>query len=63
MSNYASCVSELAPRLKKRGMENPDGMAASMCAIRFADDEETPRQFLSQAQPNRALTSPSPVDG
>tara|TARA_R100000995_G_scaffold77614_1_gene47775 strand:+ start:520 stop:1791 length:1272 start_codon:yes stop_codon:yes gene_type:complete len=45
MSNYTSCVNELAPRLKKRGMENPDGMAASMCAVRFADDEETPRQF------------------
>ena len=45
MSNYTSCVNELAPRLKKRGINNPDGMAESMCLIRFADDEETPRQF------------------
>ena len=45
MSNYTACVNELAPRLKKRGINNPDGMAESMCLIRFADDEETPRQF------------------
>ena len=45
MSNYTACVNELAPRLKKRGINNPDGIAESMCLIRFADDEETPRQF------------------
>jgi len=45
MSNYTECVNELAPRLKKRGLDNPDGMAESMCAVRFVDDEETPRQF------------------
>ena len=45
MSNYTACVNELAPRLKKLVINNPDGMAESMCLIRFADDEETPRQF------------------
>ena len=48
MSNYTTCVNELAPRLKKRGFEEYDQTAASMCAVRFADDEETPRQFSKE---------------
>ena len=48
MSNYTTCVNELAPRLKKRGFEKYDQTAASMCAVRFADDEETPRQFSKE---------------
>jgi len=48
MSNYTNCVNELAPRLKKRGFKDYDQTATSMCAVRFADDEETPRQFSKE---------------
>ena len=48
MSNYNNCVSELSPRLKKRGMSGYEATAASMCAIRFADDEDTPRKFSTE---------------
>ena len=45
MSNYNSCVSELAPRLKKRGLENAEVTAASMCAMRFPEDKGVSRKF------------------
>lgn len=48
MSNYTRCVNELSPRLKKRGMAGHEETAASMCAIRFSDDENTPRKFSTE---------------
>lgn len=48
MSNYTRCVNELSPRLKKRGMVGHEETAASMCAIRFSDDENTPRKFSTE---------------
>ena len=52
MSNYTNCVNELSPRLKKRGMTGPEETAALMCAIRFADDEDTPRKFSADKSLN-----------
>ena len=52
MSNYNSCVSELAPRLKKRGLENAEVTAASMCAMRFPDDKESSRKFSVESNTN-----------
>ena len=49
MSNYESCKSDLIPRLKKRGFENPEAVASSMCAMRFEGDEGIPTRQFSQA--------------
>ena len=33
MSSYQRCMSELSPRLKKKGIENHEGMAQGMCKM------------------------------
>ena len=45
MSNYEKCLADVRPRLKKRGFENSEQMSQNICVMRFADDDETPRQF------------------
>jgi len=48
MSNYNSCKLDLVPRLKKRGFENPEALASSICAMRFDGDEGVPTRQFSQ---------------
>jgi len=45
MSNYEKCLADVRPRLKKRGFENSEQMSQNICIMRFADDDDTPRQF------------------
>ncbi len=45
MSNYEKCLIDIGPRLKKRGFEDHQQMSQNICQMRFADDDDTPRQF------------------
>ena len=45
MSNYDNCLTDITPRLKKRGFDNYEVMSQNICQMRFSDDEETPRKF------------------
>ena len=44
-SNYENCVIEVQTSLKNRGFEKFEEMSQNICRMRFADDEDTPRQF------------------
>jgi len=58
MSNYESCNIDLAPRLKKRGFENYEALASSICAMRFKDDSGVPtRKFSQPVDPNERQRS------
>jgi hypothetical protein len=58
MSNYESCNLELAPRLKKRGFENYEALASSICAMRFKDDSGVPtRKFSNPIDSNEKQRS------
>ena len=48
MSNYESCNMDLGPRLKKRGFDNYEALASSICAMRFKDDSGVPTRKFSQ---------------
>ena len=58
MSNYESCNMDLGPRLKKRGFDNYEALASSICAMRFKDDTGVPtRKFSQPVDPNEKQRS------
>ncbi len=44
MSTYQRCISELSPRLKKRGVEEPETMAQGMCLM-WAEENGQEKEF------------------
>lgn len=44
MSTYQRCISELSPRLKKRGIEQPETMAQGMCLM-WAEENGQEKEF------------------
>ena len=44
MSTYQRCISELSPRLKKRGIEEPETMAQGMCLM-WAEENGQEKEF------------------
>tara|TARA_R110000824_G_scaffold100285_1_gene238493 strand:- start:1636 stop:2916 length:1281 start_codon:yes stop_codon:yes gene_type:complete len=58
MSNYEKCLTDVGPRLKKRGFDNYELMSQNICQMRFIEDEETPRLFsiaTSQEEKHRSF--------
>ena len=63
MTTFERCVLELGPRLKKRGIDNPDAMAKGMCLM-WAEENGEEKEFgtINSAETQRSFAMDFKLD-